>query len=260
MESAPAKPNFLVRLFVAGLPLGILIMAALSFVVFFHKRNARDGSESSKYAGMMQRDINAEELTRRAKILSQDIGERSPAQQENLEAAASFVESTMGFDNMGYRVQRHEIMEDGRVVVDISADLTGTSDPESIVLVAASYAGAKDDSAAAVSALMSIAHQLTGTRHRRTLRFVAQGTPVNRAPRFPKFVSLHSEHIKEGEHVHHGVILFDGKDERSEESTLGPSSDPKSMKLTLWDVDLTDAEKGAAHVRDIAASILRLLQ
>ena len=259
-EEPAIKPNFLVRLFVMGLPLGILIMAALSFAVYFNKRNAALEPKASKYADLMRRDINAEDLQRYAKILSKDIGERSAAQKENLETAASFVESTMGFDNMGYQVQRHEFEEDGHAVTDLTVDLVGKSDPSSIVLVIASYAGDKDDTGAAAAALMNLAHSFTGTSHNRTLRIVAQGSLINRPPRFPKFVSIHTGNVKDHEKAHHGVILFSGPDEHSEPSTLGPESDPRSLKLTLWDVNLADPEKAVSKVKDIAAAITSLLK
>jgi hypothetical protein len=258
-ETKPAA-NSVVRFLLTAFPLGLVIMGALSFVIFFSKRNALLEPKASKYADMMQRDINAADLQRYAKILSTDIGERTPAQKDNLDTAASFMESTMGFDNMGYRVKRSEYLEEGNTITDLTADLVGKANPESVVLVIASYAGGKDDSASAPAALMSLAHQFTGTSHKRTLRFVAQGSLINRPPRFPKFVDIHPENVKSFEKTYHGVILYSGPSAASELSTLGPANDPASMKLTLWDIDVTgDPEKAVAHLRDIAKEISKLL-
>jgi len=256
----PITPNPFVRIFVMGLPLGILIMAALSFVLYFQKRNAALEPKSSKFADMMRRDINAEDLQRYAKILSKDIGERTPAQKDNLETAASFIESTMGFDNMGYQVQRHEFAEQGVASTDLVVDLVGEDKPREIVLVIASYSGDKDDSASSMAALMSLAHHFTGTKHSRTLRFVAQGKPVAPQPRFPNFISINTQNVKENEAAHHGVILLNGPQGQQEASSFGPAMARESLKLTLWNVDVVaNPEKSVSYLREIAAKITTLL-
>jgi hypothetical protein len=119
---------------------------------------------------MLRKDLDAGDFTRYARILTQDIGERTLANPDHLDAAASFIESTMGFDNMGYAVQRQGFEAQGKPLVNLVADLPGKSKPDEIVLVFASYDQAD---AAGVSALMCVAHALAGTTHARTIKFAA---------------------------------------------------------------------------------------
>ncbi len=167
-ESPAEKPGWLVRAFIILLPLGLAFMVPVSLVIYYQKKHEEPAA--SQYAVMLRRDLNADDFARYARILSQDIGERSIEKSDNLDAAAAFVESTMGYDNMGYATQRQAFDLRGKPVVNLVAELTGKSKPDEVVLVAADYDGAD---ASGVSALMCVAHALTGTEHARTVRFAA---------------------------------------------------------------------------------------
>ena len=166
---AAEKPGWLVRAFLIILPVGLAFMVPVSLVIYYQKKH-EDTPEASKYASMLRRDLNVDDFVRYVRILSQDIGERSTEKTENLDAAASFVESTMGYDNMGYATQRQAFDLRGKPVVNLVAELTGKSRPDEVVLVVADYDGAD---ASGVSAMMCVAHALTGTEHARTIRFAA---------------------------------------------------------------------------------------
>ncbi len=86
-------PNRWVRWFVMGLPFGLIVMGALSFIFYFQKRNAARESHPSKFASMMRRDINLEDYRRYVKILDKDIGPRTFEHPGNVEAAQSFIQS-----------------------------------------------------------------------------------------------------------------------------------------------------------------------
>jgi hypothetical protein len=167
-ESAPPEqtpqPDPWVKRLVMALPLGLIIMGALSFVIYFHKKNAAREAHPSKYAAMMRRDLNVEEYRRYLKILDQDIGPRTPDHQGNVEAAQSFIESTLGYDNMGYEVLRRELDKG----MAFEAGMKGAKSPGQLVLVCARYDGSHGES---VAALFSLAHAVTGSTHRNSLRF-----------------------------------------------------------------------------------------
>ena len=73
-EQAPAVDSpavgRLIRFLVCGLPLGLFIMGALSFVIYFQKRNAAKElpTKPSQLSAMMRRDINADDLARYRRI------------------------------------------------------------------------------------------------------------------------------------------------------------------------------------------------
>jgi hypothetical protein len=165
-EAENPKPNPWVRLFVAGLPLGLIVMGAISFLFYFHKRNAARETRPSQYASMMQKDLNLEDFQRYVKILDKDIGPRTPEHPGNVEAAQSFIQSTLGYDNMGYQVVRRELGKDA----GFEAGMKGEKTPQQLVLICARY---DNEHAESIATLFCLAQAVTGTKHRNTVRFFA---------------------------------------------------------------------------------------
>lgn len=171
-ETSPdiIKPNRFVWWFVAGLPLGLVVMGALSFIFYFQKRNQRMTPQPSRLAVMLRKDLSMEDFARYERILTQDLGERTLSKAENLDAAASFIESTLGLNNMGYAAVRRGFTLQGRELANIEAELRGTQSPRHLVLVAARYDGSD---ARGLAAMLCLANALTSTTHPSTVRFVA---------------------------------------------------------------------------------------
>lgn len=167
--SPTQKPGCLVRGFLIVLPVGLAFMVPLSLWIYYQKKH-RPPPATSQYAAMLRRDLNAADFERYVRIFTQEIGERSLAKRENLDAATAFIESTMSYDNMGYAVQRQNFEVQGQGVTNLFAELPGKSKPREVVLVLTSY---DDADAAGISALMCVAHALTGSEHARTIRFAA---------------------------------------------------------------------------------------
>lgn len=163
------KPTIWVRAFLIGLPLCLAFMVPLSLVIYYQRKHQPEPA-ASQFAAMLRKDLNAEDFARYQRIMKQDIGERSLAKPENLDAATAFIESTMGYDNMGYAVQRETFEVKGRPLVNLVAELPGKSKPGEVVLVLAAY-DASDVSG--IAALMCAAHAVTGSEHARTIRFAA---------------------------------------------------------------------------------------
>lgn len=163
-DPPPATPNPWVRWFVVGLPFGLLIMGALSFVFYFHKRNAAREIQPSRFSVAMRKAVNLEEYRRYVKVLDQDIGPRTQDQPGNLEAAQSFIQSTLGYDNMGYDLERRERGKD----VAFEAALPAAKSPRELMLVCARYDGVH---AEALATLFCLAHALTGSSQRNAVRF-----------------------------------------------------------------------------------------
>jgi hypothetical protein len=163
------KAGCLIRAFLIALPVGLGFMVPLSLWIYYQKKH-QPVAATSQYASMLRKDLNVDDFARYARILSSDIGERSLTKPENLDAAASFIDSTMGYDNMGYAVQRQSFDAQGGPAVNLVAELPGNKAPNDVVLVFASYA---ETDARAVAALMCVAHAFAGTQPSKTVQFAA---------------------------------------------------------------------------------------
>lgn len=163
-----------VRWFLMGLPLGLVVLGALSFVFYFHKRHLKVAAAAapSRYAAMLRKDVNLDDYRRHLRIFEHDIGPRTPDKPQNIEAAQSFIESTLGFGNMGYQPVRREIERDGMKGAHIEVELPGRRSVDHLVLVTAAYDGTRAED---IAALLVLAQAFTGTQHRSTIRFVALG-------------------------------------------------------------------------------------
>ncbi len=171
-ENQPAAPavNQLVRWFIVGLPLGLIIMGGLSFILYFQKRNAVEHPAASRYAEMLRKDVNIEDYRRHFNVFTKTIGPRTTDKPGNIEAAESYIKSTLGFDNMGYQVLRRQVEINGLTYAHILVELTGKKSPDRVLLVTARYDGEKSED---IAALLMLAHAFTGTQHRNTIRFAA---------------------------------------------------------------------------------------
>ena len=206
-----AAPSRVVRWCLVGLPLGLIITGVLSFVIYFHDKNNKIVPVVSQYAAMFRREFDANDFSRYQRIFNEEIGERSLDHPENLEAASAFIESTMGYDNMGYRVMRQEFVVDGKPLINLVAELPGKEIPNEVVIVLANYLSTVSNPAgdsAAVAAMFSLAHAMTGTEQGRTIRFVAVADSDNKAD-FQRNGSWHlaQERIQKGENVRKIIVL-----------------------------------------------------
>ena len=167
-EEQPVRQSPVVRWFIVGLPVGLILFGMMSFVIWFQKRYEKEHPGASKFSAVMRRDLNLDDYRRYVNIFRSKIGPRTWEKAENIAAAQSFIESTLGFDNMGYQTQRLEFEKNGRPVAHISVDLPGHGDKNNVIVVTTDYVRDKDEN---IAAILSLAHAFTGTRHRKTIRF-----------------------------------------------------------------------------------------
>jgi len=258
MEAEPSSitpSGRLVRLFVGGLPLGLIIMGALSFVFYFEKKN-RPEPVSSNLATMLRRDINAEDFAKYTNILIQDIGPRNNQHHDNLEAACAFASSTMGFDNMGYQVRRLEYQVEGRVMANIIASLRGKSRTRETVLVLAPYDSTEANApaeAAATAALFSVAHALTGSTPAREVQFVAVVNSAEKDPKANGCTLLAGELASEGRVVTDIVALAP----MFETGNLPPEWSTAKVETLTVDADLNDGPAVVARLDEIKKKVQR---
>lgn len=156
------------------LPFGTVVLGALSFVLYFNKQE-KAAQRSIRYAAGLRRDLNEADLQRHEQVLSEALRLPSP---ERSKVAASYLESTLGPENMGYTV---------RVVADRSAEnspptaleveSTGSKRPQDVVLVLGGWlppltALDNQEVTRPMAALLGVAHALAGEFKTRTIRFV----------------------------------------------------------------------------------------
>ena len=126
--------------------------------------------------------LTADEEAGRARLqshlltLAGEIGERNFQHPKRLEAAASYIESTLG--EIGYTVRSQAYTHDGRPFRNLEAVLPGQARAEEIVLIGAHYdsviaSPGADDNATGVAAVLELARLLKAERFDRTIRFVA---------------------------------------------------------------------------------------
>lgn len=174
MEEEPSESGItpsgrLIRWLVGGLPLGLIVMGALSFVIWNYKKQEKP-PVVLEFAAMLQREVNQADFDRYVRLITEDIGGSSMSATEKADAVAGFVESSMGLDNMGYETRRKRTDEGGWVVY---SELPAQGRARSVLLVVAEGGGAESDKgkAGGVAALMSVAHALTGKPQKQLVRF-----------------------------------------------------------------------------------------
>ncbi len=167
------RPSPLIKAFLILLPLALAFMVPLSLMVYYRKKH-QPAAATAEFASLLRRELNAEDMSRYIEGFVRKIGDRGPSHPENVEAAASYVESTMGAENMGYNIQRLASQTSGANLVSLVAELPGGAKAPETVLILADY-DAPD--ARGIAAMMCLAHAFVATKPARTIRFaaVAQG-------------------------------------------------------------------------------------
>jgi Zn-dependent M28 family amino/carboxypeptidase len=116
-----------------------------------------------------------DELFRDVEKLASEIGERNIWNHSKLAAAADFIESSLTENR--YKVRRQSYKVQDKVCCNLEVELTGTKQPEQIVVVGAHYDTVHDspganDNASAVAAILALARHFATKNTHRTLRFV----------------------------------------------------------------------------------------
>lgn len=115
-------------------------------------------------------------LKRHVQALAGGVGERSFVNHENLERAASYIETE--FKNLGYAVEKQTYHVDGQSFSNLIAQKTGRNNPEQIIIVGAHYdtvtgSPGADDNASGVAGLLEMARLWQEETGNKTVRFVA---------------------------------------------------------------------------------------
>ena len=163
-QPTSADPGRWIRFALVMLPVGTILLGIASFGIWQWKKD-QAADRSFKYALALRRQISPEGIERYAGIVRTALGKTD----RDL-SIPGYLESTMGAENMGYTVRR-ERFGDEKSVVD--AELTGTKRPLEVVMVLALYGGTEpqENTVQAIAESLSVAHELTGEKVVRSLRF-----------------------------------------------------------------------------------------
>lgn len=168
-------PGRLIRLALVLFPLGLILTSIASFGFWWHKRQQVE-ERSFAYASALRRDLNETDLLRHLQILREVLSSPAPRQ---LAAVASYIDSSMSPENMGYSPIRDRFFHQGEEVSNVEAELTGRLRPREVHLVLALYGDPARQSGEiqALAGMLSLGHALAGDRRDHTLRLVA--VPLN---------------------------------------------------------------------------------
>ena len=193
-QPTSADPGRWIRFALVMLPVGTILLGIASFGIWQWKKD-QAADRSFKYALALRRQISPEGIERYAGIVRTALGKAD----RDL-SIPGYLESTMGAENMGYTVRR-ERFGDEKSVVD--AELTGTKRPLEVVMVLALYGGTEpqENTVQAIAESLSVAHELTGEKVVRSLRFAF-------IPDTPEALKQLKEGLqRDGERLMHLLVL-----------------------------------------------------
>ncbi len=163
-----------IRFLLMTLPVGTVILGSASFWFYF-KNKERKEERTYRHARALRRDPDIADFERYLKIIGDALHLPDVERQKTL---ASFIESTLGPENMGYEIEADRLQRGGIERVNLSASLPGGKRPSDVVLVLAGYGLPAGHALAGLDAqalalLFVTAHACTGEPMIRTIRFAA---------------------------------------------------------------------------------------
>jgi hypothetical protein len=153
-------------------PLGTILLGFASFGIWMWKKD-RVEDRNLRYASAM-RQVPGEAGWRNRLDVLKAISAGSEA--DRLASTASYLESSLGGEGMGYSPERFVVgLDAGQPVGGVVVELTGKQRPREIVLVLMSYGDAQKVAKEneALASFLTLANWLTGEPVVRTLRFAA---------------------------------------------------------------------------------------
>jgi hypothetical protein len=167
----------LFKFLLVGLPVGLAISVVIALLLYYTEpgRDAPGKDDALRFAA----PVTEADLRSAVVRLSETVGPRSlSAEPEAAARARKFVQSSLGADNMGYKVDVFDRKVGETECPSVIATLSGKGRSREVIVLAAPYTSVADSpgasrSASGVAALVSIAKVLTGSEHQRTIQFVA---------------------------------------------------------------------------------------
>lgn len=161
----------IVRAALVIFPVGTILFGIASFGFWWYQKQVVE-DRSQAYASALRRDMSAQAMDRYVSILREVFQQ---PESERLPAVASFVESSMSPENMGYEPLRDRFFHGSLEVSNVEAELTGRQRPREVHLILVPYGNPArlEAEAHALAGMMSLANAMTGERTEITRRFAA---------------------------------------------------------------------------------------
>jgi len=161
--------------FIAGF---VLILSIILFFIFFlWTSHMVEKSYTGHFLPLSEREKNiSDNLHDHVFMLAGEIGERNIWLHEKLNAAAAYIEKT--WQEQDYTVQHQEYETRSVKSANLIIEIPGNSLTDQIILVGAHYdsvlgSPGANDNGSGVASLLEISRLLSGTKHARTIRFIA---------------------------------------------------------------------------------------
>ncbi|MES2594969.1 MAG: hypothetical protein V4662_06530 [Verrucomicrobiota bacterium] len=169
--STPAAPGRFIRYALVILPLGLIITSIISFGIWWNKKQKVE-ERSYAYATALRREMSLPALERYTGILREVM---QPQGLERLSAVASFIDSSMSAENMGYAPKRDRFYDGGVEMSNVYVELTGKQRPHEVRLILVPYGaqGRTDAEIQALAGMMALGHAMAGARGDTTFRMAA---------------------------------------------------------------------------------------
>lgn len=180
------KPPRLFKALLVGLPLGLIIIGTGS--VFWTVTKPKTAETDKSGTAPRSKPVSRADLEFYVQRLATDIGPRPTADNKKTRECASFIEGTLGPNNIGYQnVQREPFTTGDQTSYNLYIDLPGTAPTTKMLIIGANYDSATDeaganDNATGVSATLALAQQFLGSKHPSTIRFVFFGNGRGAGP------------------------------------------------------------------------------
>jgi hypothetical protein len=170
-SSAITTSGRIVRAGLILLPVGTIVLGAASFGIWWYKKQTVE-DRSHAYASALRREMTVPAVDRYVSILKEVLHQPDA---ERLPSVASFLESSMSSENMGYEPKRDRFYTSGVEVGSVEVELTGKQRPREVRFFLVPYGDRLriDAEAHALAGLMALAHAMTGEREEVTVRFAA---------------------------------------------------------------------------------------
>ncbi len=198
MTDAPtthSDPGRWIRFALVMLPVGTILLGIASFGIWQWKKD-KAADRSFKYALALRRPLSIEGIQRHAGVV------RAALEKADRDLSIpAYLESTMGAENMGYNVRRERFGAEQSI---IDAELTGSTRPREMVMVLALYKGdaaSVESTAQAVAELLGVAHEITGEKVARSLRFAVIADVPQALEQLKKGL------VRDGERLMHLFVL-----------------------------------------------------
>lgn len=168
----PTRSGRFIRAALVIFPLGTILLGIASFGIWNWKKDQVE-DRNLRHALALRQEPTPAAWQRHLEVL-ETVSQNGPG--DRLASTASYLESSLGAEGMGYAPLRFITKLEGSLSVDgVLVELTGARRPREIVLVLLPYGGetaeAMEKENRALASALSLTHWLTGEPVVRTVRF-----------------------------------------------------------------------------------------